>query len=118
MSHGAIYLPEPYSATPSKSGIKARTTWILLLGILATSVILLIHLLGPTLILFNNGSSLLKTHGHGHNHDHPSTGGCIQAEPRMPEGYNVSKILEEKERIIDLLSEAVSLASLRCYRID
>ncbi len=33
---------------------------------------------------------------------------CKQAEPIMPKGYNVSKVLSEKKRIVEWLSGAVS----------
>jgi hypothetical protein len=39
---------------------------------------------------------------------------CYQPEPRLPKGYNTSRILEEKERVIDWLSGAVSPDAPRC----
>ena len=38
---------------------------------------------------------------------------CYQPEPTLPRGYNTSKVLAEKERVIDWLSGAVSSGSGR-----
>jgi hypothetical protein len=45
----------------------------------------------------------------------PTSGGlkqaCYQPEPTLPKGYNTSRVLEEKERVIEWLSGAVGIIS-------
>ena len=97
MAHGSLYLPTSSSRASSKS-------WST-----STRILAILACLGVTAILGSwpfrapsalNGKSAIVEVIKGQQ--------CAQAKPRMPKGYNVSKILEEKERIIELLSGAVS----------
>ncbi|KAK4689346.1 Gly-Xaa carboxypeptidase, partial [Tremellales sp. Uapishka_1] len=91
---GAISLPIS-TPQPRKSSAK----WpLLLLGALATTAVLLTSPLGVTQLAAFNTSAAPSFKGKG---------GCEQAAPIMPKSYNVSKILDEKERIIKWLSGAV-----------
>ena len=94
---GAIYLPTSSAPAPAK-----RSKWPLALG---ASL-----LAGAALYTVPSSLSLVQF---------PSTevfkhdslkGACVQAEPRMPEGYNVTKVWDEKDRIIKWLSEAVRIS--------
>ena len=97
MAHGPLYLPSTYSGSKTKA--RSSPIWtVAVLALLATSV-----------ILVSWTSILTDKPGRPGACSHKGTMACEQAEPRMPRGYNVSKILGEKDRIIGLLSGAVSL---------
>ncbi|ORX35361.1 putative carboxypeptidase s precursor [Kockovaella imperatae] len=85
---GPIYLPTATSPAPSK-----RSKWpiVAILSLLAGAALYT----APTLNL-NVQPDTLK-------------GACVQAEPRLPKGYNVSEVLNEKDRIVDWLSRAVQI---------
>ncbi len=103
MSRGSIYLPTSIPSTSSESRSSTPKWTLAILALLATSAVLISWPLGATTILVHHFGpakvSMSAVKGGS---------GCEQAEPRMPKGYNVSKILGEKERIIGLLSGAVS----------
>ena len=66
----------------------------------------------PASVSFLQVPELLKhghSHKHGHKHGDSLKNACIQAEPSMPKGYNVSRVWEERDRIVDWLIEAVKI---------
>ena len=101
MGQGAVYLPTSRAEQPRAK----RSRWPL--AILAGVLTAMVLFSGPDGIELVKSTKSTLSFSSKHN-DKVLKGACVQAEPRMPQGYNTSKVLEEKERIIDWLSGAVS----------
>ena len=104
MAAGPIYLPT--SSTPPVPA--KRSKWPL--AIAASLLAALVLYTSPASVSLLQVPELLKhSHKHGQKHEDSLKNACLQAEPSMPKGYNVSRIWEEKDRIVDWLVEAVKI---------
>ncbi|ODO07743.1 hypothetical protein I350_03319 [Cryptococcus amylolentus CBS 6273] len=104
MAKGPIYLPVSADDVPPVER-SSKSRWPLIaLGLLATSAVVTSWPLSIPQIVFNE-SSLSSS---GFTAD-VKKGLCVQAEPIMPEGYNTTRIFEEKDVIIKRLQDAIRI---------
>ncbi|WVQ84685.1 hypothetical protein IAT38_006840 [Cryptococcus sp. DSM 104549] len=105
MAKGPIYLPVTSSDAPEPQVQGGKRRWPLVaLGLLATSAVLTSWPLSVSQFAYRDTEE-----GYTALSDDMRKGLCAQAEPILPEGYNTSKIWEEKDVIIKRLQEAVRI---------
>ncbi|WVQ75768.1 hypothetical protein IAR50_005399 [Cryptococcus sp. DSM 104548] len=103
MAKGPIFLPVSADDVPPPHSPK-RPWPLIALGLLATSAVLTSWPLSvPQLVFRETSLSSLEFP------EDVRKGLCVQADPIMPDGYNTSRIFDEKDVIIKRLQDAIRI---------
>ncbi|KAK8853296.1 hypothetical protein IAR55_004000 [Kwoniella newhampshirensis] len=113
MPKGPIYLPVTISDQDTdRDSPQSKTRWpLILLGLLATLAISTSFPISLSSSFAYKGDEEFGF-GMTQRQDAMMKDACEQAEPIMPNGYNTSKIWEEKEVIIKRLQEAIRIPTM------